>query len=175
MALPGLLIEYLVSGALAFAWLLPMLQGKLNVIEPKYLPVFLLLLYVLGMAIDILAWWITYIPKQWIRRSVYRRYRGPNAVESQSGTMRAVRIQLHAPEIAKELAMRSSRDRIARGAVANALLASIFVLPWSIGALVVAFTAIVWASFERLSYGYELCADQIVEEMLQRGGAKSAA
>ena len=63
MALPGLLIEYLVSGAVAFAWLFPMLQSKLTKIDTPFLPVAFLLLYVLGMAVDYLAWILTRIPK----------------------------------------------------------------------------------------------------------------
>ncbi|WP_137938962.1 hypothetical protein [Chitinivorax sp. B] len=175
MALPGLLIEYLVSGALAFAWLLPLLQHRLSVVEAPYLPVFLLLLYVLGMAIDFLAWWATRLPKHWIRAWVYRKYRGPGAIDNESGTLRAAKIGFYAPELAKELAMRSSRDRIARGAIINALLAAIFHLPWWAGVSAVAFTVTLWASFERLSYGYELCAEQIVDEQHQREQAKRVA
>jgi hypothetical protein len=33
MVVPVLLLEYLVSGAIAFAWLLPLLQGKLLTVE----------------------------------------------------------------------------------------------------------------------------------------------
>lgn len=173
MALPGLLIEYLVSGALAFAWLFPLLQSNLPKLDGGYLSVFLPLLYVLGMAVDFLAWWATGLPKRWIRRWVYRKYRGSNAVESESGTARAVRIALYAPELAKELAMRSSRDRIARGAIINALFAAVFILPWWVGALLASFTLILWAGFERISYGFELCADQAVLEKMVRESATS--
>jgi hypothetical protein len=175
MALPGLLIEYLVSGALAFAWLLPLLQNKIPKVDGSYLPVFLLLLYVLGMVVDFIAWWVTRLPKQWVRSWVYRRYRGIASPDSESGTKRAVKIGFYAPELAKELAMRSSRDRIARGAIINAFFSAVFILPWWAGAALVAFSIIVWASFERLSYGFELCAEQAVEEKLAHELSKSGA
>jgi len=175
MALPGLLVEYLVSGAIAFAWLFPLLQSALPRIDAALLPVAFLLLYVLGMAVDYLAWALTRVPKRWIRAWVSRRYGGDGTSERQSGTLRQAKIALYAPDLAKELAMRSSRDRIARGSVVNAILATVFLLPWQFGVPLVAFAMLLWAGFERLSYGYELCAEQVVDEKLQRDAAKKAA
>jgi hypothetical protein len=175
MALPGLLIEYFVSGALAFAWLLPLLQGNLPKIDSSYSPVFLILLYVVGMAVDFIAWWLTRLPKHWIRGWVYRKYRGAAAaIDSGSGTQRAVKIGFYAPDLAKELAMRSSRDRIARGAIINSFFAAVFILPWWIGSLLVIFSLIVWVSFERISYGFELCAEKTVDENLARDSKSGA-
>lgn len=166
MALPGLLIEYLVSGVLAFAWLLPMIHDDLDKIDQDYLPIFLVLLYVVGMAIDFLAWLVTRWPKRRIRLHIYRTVRGPDAGIEASGTARGAKINLHAPELAKELAMRSSRDRIARGAFVNACFAAAFVLPWWAGLLVVLFTFGMWVGFEQLSYAFELCAERLVDEKL---------
>ena len=173
MAMPGLLIEYLVSGAIAFAWLFPLLSAKLPKVDVGYLPVVFLLLYVLGMAIDFLAWVLTRPPKRWVRTRVWRKYRGDGTKDTQSGTARQAKIALYAPDLAKELAMRSSRDRIARGAVVNAILAAIFLLSWQVGMPLVVFSAVLWAGFEWLSYGYELCAEQLVDEKLQRECAKT--
>jgi len=177
MALPGLLIEYLVSGAIALTWLLqlPALHDKLFGLPSAFLPVAFLLLYVVGMVVDFLAWNVTQYPKRWIRTLVYRRYRGSDAIDRESGTLRQARIALYAPDLAKELAMRSSRDRIARGCVVNSVLAGCFVLPWWVGVLVSTFAIVIWASFERLSYGYELCAEQLVTERLNRQAENSAA
>lgn len=172
MALPGLLIEYLVSGAVAFAWLFPLLQGKVIKIDTPFLPVAFLLLYVLGMAVDYLAWALTRIPKHVIREWVYRKYRGNDLTQEQSGTLRQAKITLYAPDLAKELAMRSSRDRIARGSVVNSILATMFLLPLQVGLPLVVFASLLWVGFERLSYGFELCAEQIVDEKLQREAAK---
>jgi len=168
MVLPGLLIEYLVSGAIAFAWLFPILQSKLMRIDTPFLPVAFLLLYVLGMAVDYLAWILTRIPKHWIRAWVYRKYRSNGESLKQSGTLRQAKISMYAPDLAKELAMRSSRDRIARGSVVNSILATVFLLPLQIGIPLVVSAIFIWAGFERLSYGFELCAEQVVDEKLQR-------
>lgn len=168
MAMPGLLIEYLVTGAIAFAWLFQLLPAELRRTDPALLPVVFLLLYVLGMVVDYAAWAITRAPKQWLRSRVYRKYRGPAAVETQSGTFRQAWIALYAPDLAKELAMRSSRDRVARGAVVNAILATVFVLPWKLGLSLTLIAVVLWYGFETLSYGYELCAEAAIKEKLQR-------
>lgn len=63
--------------------------------------------------------------------------------------------------------MRSSRDRIARGAIVNAILAAIFVLPWWAGLPVVIVSVIMWSMFEKLSYMYELCAEKVVDEKIK--------
>ena len=174
MALPGLLIEYLVCGAIALAWLWPLLQASLPKIDPTLLPVALLLLYVLGMAVDFLAFFLTLLPKRWIRSRVARRYLGTALGNQKSGTLRQAKIALYAPELAKELATRSSRDRIARGSLLNAILATIFFLPWKFGVLLVLFSLVLWAGFEQLSYGYELCAEKVLDEKLEREALKSS-
>jgi hypothetical protein len=139
------------------------------------LPVIFLLLYVLGMVVDFLAWAITRMPKRWLRARVYRKYRGSTATETQSGTLRQAWIALFAPDLAKELAMRSSRDRIARGAFVNAILATVFVLPWKFGVPLIAISAVLWYGFETLSYGYELCAETVIKEKLQLEAVKAGA
>ena len=168
MAIPGLLIEYFVAGTIVLTWLrqVPSVNSYLESIPAPYLPAAFLLLYVLGMAVDFCAWGITRYPKRWVRRPIYRKYRHTDAEDTQSGTLRQARIALHAPELAKELALRSSRDRIARGCIVNAILATIFVLPLPIGLFITAFAIVVWISFESLSYRYELCAERVIDEKL---------
>lgn len=168
MATPGLLVEYLVSGAIAFAWLFPSLRSLLPAIDSALLPIAFLLLYVLGMAVDMLAWATTNLPKRWIRKRVYRRYRERDLSDSESGTLRQAKIALYAPELSRELAMRSSRDRIARGCVVNSVLATVFVLPWTAGCALIIFTIVLWAGFERLSFGFELCAERAIDSKLER-------
>ena len=175
MAMPGLLIEYLVSGAIAFAWLFQLLPTELRRTDPSLLPIAVLLLYVIGMVVDYFAWAVTRTPKRWLRARVYRKYRGSSAIESQSGTLRQAWIALYAPDLAKELAMRSSRDRVARGALVNAVLATIFVLPLKFGIPVIAVVAVLWYGFESLSYGYELCAETAIKEKLQRSSTTTGA
>jgi hypothetical protein len=175
MPLPGLLVEYLVVGALTLTWLFPLLHSRLPTIDAPLLPLVFLLLYVLGMVVDFLAFFLTRIPKHWIRRRVSRRYLENASQKQQSGMLRQATIAMYAPELAKELAMRSSRDRIARGSLVNAVLATIFVLPAYFGAPLIALAAVLWAAFESVSFAYELCAWQIVEEKLQRETLEPAA
>ena len=169
MAFPGLLIEYFVAGAIVLIWVrqLPSVNGYLESVPAAYLPAAFLLLYVLGMAVDFCAWGITRYPKKWVRRPIYRKYRHTDATDTESGTLRQARIALHAPELAKELALRSSRDRIARGCIVNAIFATMFVLSLPVGLLLTVFAIAVWISFESLSYRYELCAESVVNEKLE--------
>jgi hypothetical protein len=168
MNLPGLLIEYLVNGAIALTWLYPSIAVYLADMPAPLLPVVAVALYVVGMMIDVVAWGITRPLKHWLRRSVHRKYAPGRDPEAVSGTMRHAKIALHAPELARELETRSSRDRIARGLIVNAVLATVTVLPWWAGIPLVAASILMWSMFEKLSYMYELCAERVVDEKIQQ-------
>ena len=167
MTLPGLLVEYLVNGAIALLWLHPLLAPYLQNVDGALIPLLAIALYIVGMVIDVVAWATTRPIKHWIRRSVHPKYSTSGNPESASSTMRQAKIILHAPDLAKELAMRSSRDRIARGAIVNALLAAILVLPWWIGLPLVIASIVMWGMFEKLSYMFELCAEKIVADKIK--------
>lgn len=167
MNLPGLLIEYLFSGALALAWMYPFIETYMKSMPENMWPLLAVGLYVTGMVIDVIAWMLTRPIKPWIRKPIHQKYTGSKDTEVVSGTLRHAKIALHAPELAKELAMRSSRDRIARGAIVNAILVAIFILPWWVGLVLVIASIIVWVIFEKLSYMYELCAEKVVDDCIQ--------
>src|SRR5688500_245128 len=116
------------------------------------------------MAIDVAAWTVTRPLKHWIRRGVHQKYSRSGEPEAVSGTMRHAKIALYAPELARELATRSSRDRIARGLIVNAALVAVFLRPWWAGALLAVASTVVWVMFEKLSYMYELCAERVVDD-----------
>src|SRR4051812_13237476 len=120
-ALPGLLIEYLISGALALVWLVPTLEasGFDNVLELP-LPLLVVGLYVLGMTVDFFAFWVVKPFKRVPRHWAIRKCMDASQFEQKHSTTYDVRFALYAPEIAKEVTMRSSRDRIARGGIVNA-------------------------------------------------------
>ena len=126
-------------------------------------------LYVAGMIVDYLAWLLTRPLKPLVRRWAERKYKRWGS-EAQSGTLRQAKIALYAPDLAKELMMRSSRDRIARGLIINSILAGHFLLGWQRPETyaLIAFSIVLWAGFEKLSYSYELSADQLVDEKLAR-------
>src|SRR5262245_15488507 len=75
MALPGLLIEYLINGALALLWLYPLLRMlRIPEIHSSYLPIFALGIYVVGMIVDFIAWLVTRPIKYRIRKRIEEKY-----------------------------------------------------------------------------------------------------
>ena len=74
MAIRGLLVEYLISGALALPWLYPLLKGLgIDVTQPTVLALFVIGLYGVGMAIDFFAFWLVKPLKPRIRRLALQR------------------------------------------------------------------------------------------------------
>jgi len=178
MALPGLLIEYLINGALALIWLYPLLKRfGLPEINSSYLPVLALGIYVVGMVVDYIAWSVTRPLKYKIRRQIEDRY----GIEMQisprrSANLRQAKFAIYAPELSKDAAMRSSRDRIARGAIINTILAIIInsiITPYMLLTIILGIPALVisiimWMSFEKASYSYELIAMQAITEKIEQ-------
>jgi len=120
------------------------------------------------MAIDFFAWALTMPIKRQIRRRTEKRYGIDGNWAHGSGVARQAKFAIYAPELAKEANMRSSRDRIARGAIINSTLATIFYLPIPVGIGFILISLLMWAGFERLSYSYELKAEQILNEKIKR-------
>jgi len=177
MALPGLLIEYLISGALALIWLIPLLKKLgVNPAEPATAMALAVLLYVIGMAVDFVAFWLVRPIKPFVRSRAFSKHAPHGASESTSSIERQVRLSLYAPELAKEVVMRSSRDRIARGAVLNALIAFILehvirLYPATIGVaawiVLILLLIAMWYTFEYVSFGYELRAERALNDKLR--------
>jgi hypothetical protein len=174
MAIPGLFVEYLISGALALVWLFPLLEVyALRGVDKSYLPLYALGLYFMGMIIDAVAWGVTWIIK-WPVRAYVDKKQGFKT--SDSFDKRHIKLALYAPEVAKEYAMRSSRDRIARGAMINSVMATfllpamrdIRVLNIPVGLLLIILTLVVWIGFEYNSYRYELTAEEVVNDKINR-------
>lgn len=159
MAVPGLLIEYLISGALALVWLAPLLKRvELDVTQASMLPLLVLWLYVVGMVVDFLAFWLVKPVKSIIRKRADKEL-GPPSHQNERSTERNVAFALHAPELVKEMAMRSSRDRIARGAIVNASIAVALervvsinppTLPLTLWVTAILGLMLIWAVFENL-------------------------
>src|SRR4030095_216733 len=132
-------------------------------------------LYLVGMAIDFFAWALTRPIKHQIRKRAERRYGIESKLTHGSGVVRQAKFAIYAPELAKEAAMRSSRDRIARGAIINSILATIFFLPVLVGIALILTSILMWAGFEHVSYSYELKAEEALNEKLQREQSKTGA
>lgn len=165
MALPGLLVEYLISGGLAVAWLWPLLSSSGRAFTEVPLPLLGLGLYAVGMLVDFAAFILLGPAKRWLRRRVATRHSvAPTQLRGVTAA-RQVKLLLKAPELFREVAMRSSRDRIARGATLNCLLAMIMwrsVVPWYVGLALVAACAWMWAFFEQISYTFEIKAEEAI-------------
>ncbi len=181
MTIPGLFIEYLIVGALALIWIYPLLpEPWVSKLQPAHLPLLALGLYVVGMVIDFFAWILTSYIKSGLRawaedghkfapRELGKILQGAGGRFRRGSIMsRQIYLAIHAPEAAKEAAMRSSRDRIARGAIINSILFTIFALPSRkyIGALMILVFFIMWINFEVASYDYERRAEELVKKKL---------
>ena len=192
MVLPGLLIEYLVVGSMATVWFLPIFGfelsdamnfGKAAVIAPA--------LYVLGMFVDFFAFiLLSRIPNRTFSLKNFARWYvkkkpdvkclSDNVFKDGYGRSSRGRIWLYlnAPEVVTEVQSRSSRDRIARGAVVNILILAILsncyteklhqfahIQSYIWGAILL-FSLGVWLFLEANSYGFELRAGEMIQEAL---------
>src|SRR5882672_6349564 len=75
MALPGLLIEYLINGSIALIWILPFIRQELNGFKDFSSVILIPVAYILGMYVDILAFILTSYPKVILRKFIRRRYK----------------------------------------------------------------------------------------------------
>ena len=191
MALPGLLVEYLVVGSMALLWFLPLVGisingeiplGKAAALAPA--------IYVLGMFIDFIAYiLVSKLPvKKYSLKSLVHKFisNKPDIknIENnifRSGVGRSSRgtiwLHLNASDLVKEIESQSSRDRIARGALVNILIMWFLVnielvtkvLPtvamtnthWFFLSL---FSLFAWMFLEANIFGFELRAGQMVPE-----------
>jgi hypothetical protein len=163
--LPGLLIEYLITGVLAILWI-----GGVIMLGSDAAPAFdqlsgpqvtLLapLAYILGMLID-------YIGK---------RLTDPFVIDDSKETLHKAELVARSAEVGKQYEMRKSRDRVARGLLANLVLlgivgAGVLVqkhppsLFWWIPlfTLLSILSFIIWRRFYRLTRRYKLKASEAV-------------
>jgi len=177
MQIPGLLVEYLINGSTALVWLTPLLLlGGLpiNIDHAFTLALFVPILYVLGMIIDSIGRIALNPHKRRIQKSVYEKL-NPEKVGKY---VKDIELYLNAPELAKANEMRSSRDRIARGAVMNSLLATVSlafyfqqteasVSPLStivVGLVVTAMCWAMWARHQRASYEFRIQAWRVMKQ-----------
>ena len=145
MNIPGLLIEYIITGALAFIWIIILLSNypqSHGFLEENSGTVTLLAIpcaYIIGMLIDKLAFNLVRKYKERIKMKeikadyAQKLYHGATKeelialVETRSLTdkMTIDLLMDGKKELADELKWRSSRDRIARGFIINAFLIGI--------------------------------------------------
>jgi hypothetical protein len=201
--LPGLLIEYLITGATAFLWLWFLFHHpqtvvptdlRLDRIDAATITLGIPFAYVLGMIIDFVSLRVTEallrrllrplqrtisktLPKGWqkLKRASEPRKRSKAPLSQQE-------VLLASAELAKQFEMRSSRDRVARGAFLNTLLGTAVVSSYYaakpqtqvssmsilVGGLVLASLLFaMWLRFDRLTHKYRQKAG---EAILKKGG-----
>jgi hypothetical protein len=176
MQAPGMFIEYLINGSVALLWLLPILK-TLGLQAPKEAAVTALAvpgLYVIGMMVDFIGWFISLGYKTRIRKEMVTQI-GLNW--EQRSTLQP-KLFIYAPDLAKSSEMRGSRDRIARGTFVNVVMTTVVLLILSptlginisrfmimiIGLIVSALCGAMWLRFQRLAYSYELRSMVAVQE-----------
>jgi hypothetical protein len=207
MNLPGLLIEYLITGATAGLWLLLLFhraypdlaaEFRLDRIDPKTLAFLVPLAYVIGMIIDYVSRFVASavdflivrcaiwplrrrisarIPN---RTSMYQKLKKLiEPPERKRAPLSQHEIMLVSTELGKQLEIRSSRDRVARGAFLNSIVAtgvlyyyySVDVHPpvslqvilfGGLGLSAVLFA--MWRRFARLTYKYQRKAGEAIQK-----------
>lgn len=176
--LAGLLIEYFVVGAVASLWLGPLLIDAIlaqpdlpkelfAIVAATLVPA----LYLAGMVCDLLGYKLLHDRKTEIEAKVRR--------DASLGDFSAQRVHALAiayePKLAKELEIRSTRDRIARGS----LIASIPML-WlspfegsgrvvatTVSVLVIVTLYLLWYRMQGLSAKYEVQVIRVLHEKHQ--------
>ena len=180
MAIPGLLIEYLINGALALIWLVPLLN-KYSILENPFfsfekinIAIIAILLYLLGMFIDYIAWIVSKPIKKIIRENCLKELGIEKQIEKGDSYRRETKIAIYAPELSREILMRSSRDRIARGALLNSIFGTIaFIVimpqvqvPLIVGLILITICFFMWKGFEKVSYGFEIVGEGILNKKI---------
>lgn len=142
MNIPGLLIEYIINGAIAFVWIIMIMFNfpELRVVLSQNSGIVTLLAipsaYVMGMLIDNIAHALVYKAKNDIKLKEFERvdaeeiyFEMDKAELGKLGSERSLSDKLiidlnlmNKEGLADEIKWRSSRDRIARGFIVNVFL-----------------------------------------------------
>jgi hypothetical protein len=169
MVVPGLLIEYFVSGVLAAIATYPLWLDLIQIKpEAPHYAIFAVGLYVVGMAVDFAGWALTGPFKKKLRKGVRMKFDLGSDGQPGATYAREAKFAIYVPALAQEVARRSSRDRIARGAIVSSILATIFTLPLMIGIACILLSILMWIGFERVSHGFEISAERILEDKINR-------
>lgn len=170
MSLPGLLIEYLVTGSLAIPWLIRLVPLSVTELPGAAFPVLGAWLYFTGMVIDVVAFFVLRPIKWRIRKRVATRLGVAHESNAGAAATRLVRLMQQSKVVSDEANARSSRDRIARGAVINAMVTA-FAYAGAVRGLMIGVSVAalaMWVFFESSSHTFELNAER---ELGISGGA----
>ncbi len=186
MNLPGMLVEYLITGSCALLWVRALLllvgsdlpeglsfQGwdgaKLALLVPG--------IYVLGMLVDFLGKGITDLLKKLFRESL------PDKKDERE--LFYWDIFMHAPELGRQIEIRSSRDRVARGAIVNTVIGTIVLALlngrdankwWPVilgGVLLTLLFSALWFRFYKRTSKFEIGASKAILEKLEKEASEA--
>lgn len=165
MNLPGLLIEYLITGVLAVLWIATIVRFGSNPAPPfdqlsgPQVTLLAPVAYILGMLIDYIGKLLT----------------DPFVVDDSKETLHKAELFARSAEVGKQYEMRKSRDRVARGLLANLILLGVVgggillrqhpeSLYWwaPLFLLLSALAFIIWRRCYRLTRRFKLKASQAV-------------
>lgn len=162
-SLPGLLVEHLISGSITLLWIFISYPSTFTKGEIEPFSLFLIpVAYILGMFIDFTAFLLTYAAKRKVRNFAQSKYNKnhENVFDKNKAKKVKALIEHRYKDVQQQIDMRSSRDRIARGMIINALCIMVFI-PMAIVCLslkisLLVFAIITWVFFEYISYAYFL-------------------
>lgn len=197
MNLPGLLIEYLITGVISILggwWLLGQISPdrvlRLTDLNAGHAAIGGPAAYVIGMCVDYLSRRLTDTLEAILRKLPKwpSRPSSPMPLDKLAARhpddptlLTKADIVARSTELGRQLEIRKSRDRIARGVFANAVFLSmggLFAgaqLPttltvWCTGsALVILITYKIWRRMEGLSHRYRVLASDALSEIAKRG------
>ncbi|MGK7883410.1 MAG: hypothetical protein AB4057_02150 [Crocosphaera sp.] len=191
MNIPGLLIEYLITGSIALIWIIPFLNifgislvtytsllG--NIISLVAIP----FIYIVGLSLDMITTWIIMKLecKKKIKEKIDKEFEKHYPKEYKKIENREFSIEniwLYSSEIGKGYETRSSRDRIARGTVLNFIIAA-FIIPICAYPSILSFTSLItfiiflvlsglfyliWKECEARTYRYRLYILRLILEL----------
>ena len=181
--LAGLLVEYLVIGAVALLWLIPMFasiplfSGFITSKDTSVTIIALVVpaIYVIGMVCDYLGYKVTHLAKEKINRAAWEDQikEDPELklIKPPGSQLIHVYAVCYEPELAEAIEARSSRDRVARGSLI-AFFPVVFLQPASyplylhlfVAAVVILSLAMLWGRFQKLSSKYEAKALCVLRE-----------
>jgi hypothetical protein len=222
MALPGLLIEYLVGGLTALLWIWVLLWNSCgdslqkclpSGVDPKVIGALAIpFAYIVGMVIDFISRELTDRLRKLVAGNTTDRGPRPEAVRYPSADERSwlkervekwrlgfrkdddharkddeplsqQEVMLASAELGKQVEIRSSRDRVARGAFLNALIGTVVLsrhyypergLRWAYilvaGSALCFILFLMWHRFDRLTNKYRHKAGEAIKKRLARNG-----
>ena len=174
MQLTGFFVEYLIIGSTSLIWVLPLLQAaEIEVPENKAIIALLApALYVIGMVLDVIGHYVTKKHRRKIRDAAKAKYMKRYGLTKAELATVDVELFTMSVDLAKAAIARTSRARVARGSLTNALFAApiLIVTQWnnlevigvviaiSLGILAIGGLWKIWARWQRLSYRFEIKA-----------------